>query len=138
MDTCEEWDDLNRAILAAEEAPPTDASPRYEFKGDTLMRYSTLASGEAEDHGCDVDDIEQVAYAIEDAKGKWFVVDEVATGSHRSRLDHGVRRGRVPEALRARARRRHRQPPPRGWTDSRPSRRSRSSRSARSRPARHE
>lgn len=83
MDTCEEWDDLNRAILAAEEAPPTDASPRYEFKGDTLMRYSTLVSGEAEDYGCDVDDIEQVAYAIEEAKGKWFVVDEVATGSHR-------------------------------------------------------
>ena len=83
MDSCEEWDDLNRAILAAEEAPPSDGNPRYEFKGDTLMRYSTLASGAAEDHACDVDDIEQVAYAIEDAKGKWFVVDEVATGSHR-------------------------------------------------------
>jgi hypothetical protein len=85
MDTCEEWDDLNRALLAAEEAPPTDASPRYEFKGDTLMRYSTLASGAAEDHACDVDDIEQVAYAIEDKRrAKWFVVDEVATGSHRA------------------------------------------------------
>jgi len=83
MDTCEEWDDLNRALLAAEEAPPTDASPRYEFKGDTLMRLSTLTGGAAEDHACDVDDIEQVGYAIEDAKGKWFVVDEVATGSHR-------------------------------------------------------
>ncbi len=50
MDTCEEWDDLNRAVLAAEEAPPTDASPRYEFRGDTLMRFSTLASGAPEDH----------------------------------------------------------------------------------------
>jgi hypothetical protein len=83
MDTCEEWDDLNRAILAAEEAPPTETSPRYEFKGDTLMRCCMLASGAPEDNACDVDDIEQVAYAIEEAKGKWFVVDEVATGSHR-------------------------------------------------------
>ena len=65
MDSCEEWDDLNRAILAAEEAPPSDGNPRYEFKGDTLMRYSTLASGAAEDHACDVDDIEQVAYWTE-------------------------------------------------------------------------
>jgi len=83
MDTCEEWDDLERAVLAAEEAPPSATNPRYEFRGDTLMRFSTLESGATEDHACDVDDIEQVGYAIEDAKGKWFVVDEIATGSHR-------------------------------------------------------
>ena len=83
MDSCEEWDDLNRAILAAEEAPPSDGYPRYEFKGDTLMRYSTLASGAAEDHACDVDDIEQVAYAIEDKRGEWFVVGELAGDTQR-------------------------------------------------------
>jgi len=83
MDSCEEWDDLNRAILAAEEAPPTDASPRYEFKGDTLMRYRTLACGAAEDHACDVDDIEQVAYAIEEKRGEWFVVGELAGDTQR-------------------------------------------------------
>ncbi len=83
MDSCEEWEDLNRAILAAEEAPPSDTKPRYEFKGDTLMRYSTLASGAAEDHACDVDDIEQVAYAIEDKRGEWFVVGELAGDTQR-------------------------------------------------------
>lgn len=76
MDSCEEWDDLNRAILAAEEAPPSDRNPRYEFKGDTLMRYSTLASGAAKDHACDVDDIERVAHAIADKRGEWFVVGD--------------------------------------------------------------
>ena len=69
MDTCEEWDDLERAVLAAEEAPPTDRSPRCEFRGATLMRFSTLASGAPEDHACDVDDIEQVGYAIEAKQG---------------------------------------------------------------------
>ena len=83
MDSCEEWDDLNRAILAAEEAPPSDGNPRYEFKGDTLMRYSTLASGAAEDHACDVDDIERIAYAIEDKRGEWFVVGELAGDTQR-------------------------------------------------------
>ena len=83
MDTCEEWDDLERAVLAAEEAPPTDTSPRYEFRGATLIRFSTLASGAPEDHACDVDDIEQVGYAIESKQGAWFVVDEVATESNR-------------------------------------------------------
>ena len=83
MDSCEEWDDLNRAILAAEGAPPSDGNPRYEFKGDTLMRYSTLACGAAEDHACDVDDIEQVAYAIEDKRGEWFVIGELAGDTQR-------------------------------------------------------
>jgi len=83
MDSCEEWDDLNRAIIAAEEAPPTDASPRYEFKGDTLMRYSTLACGSPEDHACDIDDLEQIAYAIEEKRGEWFVVGELASDSQR-------------------------------------------------------
>jgi hypothetical protein len=83
MDTCEEWDDLERAVLAAEEAPPTDMSPRCEFRGATLMRFSTLASGAPEHHACDVDDIEQVGYAIEAKQGAWFVVDEVANESNR-------------------------------------------------------
>ena len=83
MDTCEEWDDLERAVLAAEEAPPTDRSPRCEFRGATLMRFSTLASGAPEDHACDVDDVEQVAYAIEDRRGEWFVVGELAGDTQR-------------------------------------------------------
>ncbi|MBL9149444.1 MAG: hypothetical protein JNM94_12205 [Phycisphaerae bacterium] len=83
MESYEEWDDLHRAILAAEEAPPSEGTPRYEFKGDTLMRYSTLASGAAEDHACDVDDLEQVAYAIEDKRGEWFVVGELAGDTQR-------------------------------------------------------
>lgn len=83
METCEEWDDLERALLAADEAPMSAASPRLEFRNGTLVRVAMHASGATEEHACDVDDIEQVAYAIEDAKGKWFVVDEVATGSHR-------------------------------------------------------
>jgi hypothetical protein len=83
MDSCEEWDDLNRAILAAEEASPTNASPRYEFRGDTLMRYSTLACGSPEDHACDIDDLEQVACAIEEKGGEWFVVGELAGDTQR-------------------------------------------------------
>lgn len=83
LETAEEWDDLNRAVLAAAEAPPDATTPRYEFRGDMLMRLATLASGATEEHGCDVDDIEQVAYAIEDARGAWFVVEELATGSRR-------------------------------------------------------
>ncbi|MFO0873154.1 MAG: hypothetical protein U0575_04175 [Phycisphaerales bacterium] len=83
MDTCEEWDDLERAVLATEEAAPSETSPRYEFRGDELMRFSTLASGAPEDHACDVEDIEQVAYAIEAKRGEWFVVDEIASESNR-------------------------------------------------------
>ena len=83
MDSCEEWDDLNRAILAAEEAPQTDATPRYGFNGDTLIRSGTLACGAAEDHACDIDDLEQVAYAIEEKGGEWFVVGELAGDTQR-------------------------------------------------------
>jgi len=83
MVTCAEWDDLERAILAAAEAPPDDTSPRYEFRNDLLYRLSTLASGVTEDHACTADDLEQIAYAIEDSVGDWFVVDEVATIAER-------------------------------------------------------
>ncbi len=83
MDSAEEWDDLERAILIAEEVTPNETSPLYEFRGDRLYRLSTLASGATEDHVCTPEDLEQVAYAIEDAKGEWFVVDELATSSNR-------------------------------------------------------
>ncbi len=84
MDTAEEWDDLERAVLAAEEAAPNETSPRYEYRGDRLYRLSTLASGATEDHVCTAEDLEQVAYAIEESTDEWFVVDELATSSNRS------------------------------------------------------
>ena len=83
MDTSEEWDDLERAILAAEEAAPSATSPRYEFRGDRLYRFTTLASGAPEDHTCTADDLEQIAYTIEDSNAEWFVIDEIATIAER-------------------------------------------------------
>lgn len=76
LETCEEWDALQHALLGLEVPPPT-------FRSGALVRTVTLAIGENEEHACDVDDLEQVAFAIEDAKGQWFVVDEVAIGSRR-------------------------------------------------------
>jgi hypothetical protein len=81
MDTTEEWDDLERAALAAGERPSNPA--RYEFRGDLLLRLSVLDSGEAEDHACDIGDIEQISLAIAAIGERWFVVDELATEANR-------------------------------------------------------
>lgn len=83
MESCEEWDDLHRAVLAAEETPTVETAPPYEFRDDRLLRRRTLANGEPDDRACDLDDLEQVAYAIEDKRGEWFVVDEIAGDTQR-------------------------------------------------------
>ncbi|MBL9150420.1 MAG: hypothetical protein JNM94_17175 [Phycisphaerae bacterium] len=83
MESYEEWDDLHRAILAAAEAPPSEGHPRYEFKGGTLVRHGTRACGAPGLHVCDVDDLEQVAHAIESKDREWFVVAELAGDTQR-------------------------------------------------------
>jgi hypothetical protein len=82
-ESCEEWDDLHRAVLAAEESFTGETIPPYEFRDDRLLRRRTLASGEPDERACDIDDLEQVAYAIEERRGDWFVVEEIAGDTRR-------------------------------------------------------
>lgn len=90
-DTCEEWDDLNHALLAALEGSSEDDPPRWGFKDGMLMRWSRLASGALEDHACTQPDFEAIAGAIDDigsgrcerSTGRWFTVDEIARDVNR-------------------------------------------------------
>jgi len=87
-DTAEEWDGLERALTAAEEA----AEPTYAFECGRFVRRSVYAGGRScwEDRSlaCDEEDIEIVAQTIEeyiddDGRG-WFVVDELVAPSGRT------------------------------------------------------
>lgn len=87
-DTCEEWDDLNHALLQAME---DGEQPRWGFKDGMLMRWSRLASGALEDHACTQPDFEAIVDAIHDiasggverTTGRWFTVDEIARDVNR-------------------------------------------------------
>ena len=81
QDTSEEWDALHRAVLAVEEAAVPPAAVRVEE--ETLVRRSRGHGGEEHVVRCQPGDVEQVACAIEEARGGWFVVAEVATRSAR-------------------------------------------------------
>ncbi len=83
METAEEWDDLEHAILAFEETQGPESTPRLDIRSDRIVRRRTLAGGAADENDCDVDDIEQVALAIAAKAGEWFVVDEIATETQR-------------------------------------------------------
>ncbi len=88
-DTCEEWDDLNHALLAALEG--TSGEERWSFLDGTLMRWSRLANGAPEDHSCTQPDFEAIVAAIHDissgqcerSTGRWFTVDEIARDVNR-------------------------------------------------------
>jgi hypothetical protein len=90
-DTCEEWDDLNHALLVALEGASENDPPRWGFKGGMLMRWSRLASGALEDHACTQPDFEAIVDAIHDiasggverTTGRWFTVDEIARDVNR-------------------------------------------------------
>ena len=78
MDTAEEWDDLERAVLAAQEAPADEQHPCLGFRSELLMRYSRLPSGTIESRSCTAYEFEQIAHAIEAKAGGWFVVQDLA------------------------------------------------------------
>lgn len=86
-DTAEEWDGLERGITAAEEA----TEPTYAFDEGQFVRRSTYSDGSERVNGVDIEDIEQVAIAIDDSidvlafEGRgWFVVDELVAPSGRT------------------------------------------------------
>ena len=59
----------HRPLFLIDIAVPRDVDPRVENMDNVFL--------------FDVDDLEQVAYAIEDKRGEWFVVDEIAGDTQR-------------------------------------------------------
>ena len=78
--SCEEWDDLEWALLDAAEA---DAEPDWKFRDGSLVRIGRLVDGTASEAACGIDAFEQVALAIEGLREGWFVIDEVAEACER-------------------------------------------------------
>ena len=81
QETAEEWDALHRALLAVEEADGPPATLHIEF--GALVRQRRGPGGQVQAVRCRMDDLEQVAIAIEEARGEWFVVAEIATRAGR-------------------------------------------------------
>lgn len=83
-DTCEEWDGLERAITAAEEA----TVPIHAFEEDRFVRRATASDGGERVDAVDLEDIEIVAQTIEEDADPhgcgWFVVDELVAPSGRT------------------------------------------------------
>ena len=83
MESAEEWDALERAILAVSEDLPGEHGPRYEFLHDEFVRTAMLRGGAKRHDACDAEDIDHIAHAIAERNGKWFVIDEIAQETQR-------------------------------------------------------
>ena len=83
MESCKEWDALERAILAVSEELPGEHGPRYEFLHDEFVRTATLRGGAKRHDACDAEDLDHIAHAIAERDGKWFVIDEIAQETQR-------------------------------------------------------
>ncbi|MBX3356683.1 MAG: hypothetical protein KF724_13390 [Phycisphaeraceae bacterium] len=85
-DTAEEWDALERAIIAAES--PTE--PIYAFEGGWFLRRSneSIDPNNIGVDAVDLDDLEVIARSIEEDVDHgfrgWFVVDELVAPSGRT------------------------------------------------------
>lgn len=85
--TSEEWDALERALLAADEAGEVSLA----FEGGQFVRRSTFLDGGERIESIGIEDIEAVAQSIEEDVDPgmvgWFVVDELVSPTGRTWIE---------------------------------------------------